>query len=270
VTEGFLDTILREVRSDIRRADYLRGLPPRPSSGRRPGLKAAIERERARGALLVEYKRISPGQAEPILPRRSPKEFLRVTDVDGVAGYSCLATRPRFDGAPEDVREIVRRTDRPVLFKEFVVDPVQLEAAARAGASAVLLIARLETDGRRDAPLAALARGAHDRGLEVLLEFHAPPELSRAEDVAADVYGVNARDLDRLSLDRTTADATLSAARERGLRPLLGLSGVQSPPDAARLWAAGADGLLVGTAVARAAEPAAFLAGLRRGAGGPP
>jgi indole-3-glycerol phosphate synthase len=149
-----------------------------------------------------------------------------------------------------------------VVFKDFVVDPRQLEAASRSGASAVLLIARLEEEGLLTTALSELAAEAHARGLEVLLELHDKSELRRTADVAADVYGVNVRDLDTLRMAPTTADATIRAAAK--LRPLLGLSGVASPADARRFWNAGVDGILVGSAVARSADPAALLQSLYR------
>lgn len=261
MTEGFLAEIVREVRQEIRRDDYLSSLPP-PSFEPRPSLRTAVESARGVGGLLVEYKRVSPGQTNPTLPVRSIEEFARTTDVPGVLGYSCLATRPRFDGAPTDVAELVRRTPKPVLFKDFVIDPIQLDAAVTVGASAVLLIARLEPAGLLDRPLADLVRASHERGLEVLLELHDPHEIAHAGDLPADLYGVNARDLDSLSVDRTTAEAALEAAWSRGLAPLVGLSGVERPADARRYFDSGADAVLVGTAVARADDPAAFLRSL--------
>lgn len=270
MSEGFLAEILRAVREEVRAKGYLESLPPAPPAPP-PSLSAAVRHDAARGALVVEYKRASPGRAESHLPFRPVAEFLRATDAAPVSGYSCLATRARFEGSLGDVRALAASTGRPVLFKDFVVEPAQLEAARRTGASAVLLIARLETEGRLAHSLADLARGAHERGLEVLLEFHAKSELSAARGVAADMYGVNVRDLDSLRIDRTTAEATLAAARTRGLRPLLGLSGVEGPADALRFWRAGVDGILVGSAVAQAAEPAPFLASLVRAeAGGVP
>jgi indole-3-glycerol phosphate synthase len=212
----------------------------------------------------VEYKRFSPGQRDAQLPARSVEEFVRATEPAGVTAYSCLATGPQFAGSPEDVATLARSTRHPVLFKDFVLDPRQLDVAARAGASAVLLIARLATEGHLEISLADLAQAAHARGLEVLLEFHDKSELSEAERVGADVYGANVRDLDSLEIARPTALATLRAAGERGLRPLLGLSGVETPEDAQRFWSSGADGILVGTAVSRASHPSEFLASLRR------
>jgi indole-3-glycerol phosphate synthase len=260
---GFLEEIVRETHRSVNDPAYGEGLP-RDTAGPRPSLRRAVEGDRKRGALVVEYKRISPGHPRPLLPARSVKQFLDSTKPAKPTAYSCLATGPRFDGSPRDVAELAGSTDRPVLFKDFVVDRRQVNAAARSGASAVLLIARLETEGHSVEPLSSLAGTAHDLGLEVVLEFHARTELSRAAGVAADVYGVNTRNLDSLAIDRNTAEATLREARNLGLRPLLGLSGVAQPSDAQRFWDEGVDGILVGSAVARAADPAEFLATLRR------
>ena len=267
---GFLREIVRENEEAARAPQYLRGVPAERARSP-PSLRRAIEREAGRGALLVEYKRVSPGQTDPRLPVRDVRDFVRSAEVPGVAGFSCLATVPRFEGSPGDVADLVRAAGRPVLFKDFVVGPRPLDVAARCGASAVLLIARLQGTGLLERPLAALAREAHDRGLEVLLELHRKAELREVVGVGADMYGVNVRDLDTLTIDRPTARATLAAATEEGLRPLLGLSGVASREDARQFWDAGVDGILVGTAVARAPDPARFLATLARpSAGGPP
>ncbi len=264
MTGSFLSTIVGEVREEIRRGTYAGAAPAPPSFGPRPSLRAAVSAHAKEGALLVEFKRASPGRPEPSLPARSVPEFLKVTEPAPVAGYSCLATRPRFDGSPRLVAELAGATDRPVLFKDFVVDPVQLEAAKSAGAAAVLLIARLSTEGLLDRPLGELAEAAHRLGLEVLLEFHATEELDLVRGVKADLVGVNVRDLGTLELERSRAHRTIVEARARGLGPLLGLSGVEGPKEAEEFWRAGCDGLLVGSAVALARDPAAFLRSLSR------
>lgn len=258
---GFLSEIVAEIRRDILRPDYVPDAPISDGAPR-PSLRGAIEGAGPEGALLVEYKRVSPGATVPRLPSRTVEAFLAATQGANVTAYSCVATGPRFEGSPRDVATVARATPRPVLFKDFVVDPVQLDAAQLAGASAVLLIARLESEGLLERPLAELAKMAHTRGLEVLLELHARGEVKGAGDIGADAYGVNVRDLDTLQMTPEVTAKTLRAAAE--LRPLLGLSGVASPDDARRLWSQGVDGILVGSAVARASDPAAFLRSLRR------
>jgi indole-3-glycerol phosphate synthase len=261
----FLREIIAEVALAIRHPMYLAGLPEKPPRPP-PSFRDAIEAHRSRGALVVEHKRVSPGAADPVLPRRSIAEFVRSVEPADPAAYSCLATGPRFLGSPQEVAELVARTSRPVLFKDFVIDPIQLDAARRAGASAVLLIARLELEHLSRFSMAELSREARGRGLEVLLEVHSPSELALASETRSEVYGVNVRDLDTLKLEPATALATLGAAQS--FRPLLGLSGVQSPAEAEQFWRAGADGLLVGSAVARAPDPAAFLRTLYRSMSG--
>ena len=259
---GFLDTVVPAVRRSLEEPGYDRGVPPR-RKGSPPSFGGAIRSDPAHRAVLVEYKRVSPGRSDAPLPLRAVSEFLARTAGAPVAAFSCLATMPEFRGSPADVSELAAQSPLPVLFKEFVVDPRQLEVAARTGASAVLLIARLPDGGRKVEPLSDLADAAHRLGLEVVLEFHHRSELSRAAEVAADVYGVNSRNLDTLAIDRPTAIETLRAADRDGLRPLLGLSGVESPSDARAFWDAGVDGILVGSAVARSKTPVKFLRSIR-------
>ena len=261
---GFLPEIVEAVRTDIALPSYREGLPrepPHPPAS----LRAAIREAPGGWALLVERKHRSPGAQPPELPERSIDDFVRwVTDAH-VEGLSCLATRPAFAGSPQEVLGLTQRTRQPVLFKEFVIDPVQVAAARRVGASAVLLLARLETEGRLRIPLRELARIAHQAGLEVLLEFHAREEVKVVSKIPADLYGVNVRDLETLALRPGVAEETFRELADR--RPLLGLSGVAGPEEARRFRRWGADGILVGGAFARSEQPDAFLASLRDAGG---
>ncbi len=259
----FLTEMIPAMREEVAAPGYGAGVPSVAPPPPAVSFRAAIEREASRGALVVEYKRASPGRPDVPLAARSVGEFVAATDRPSVAAYSCLATGPAFRGSPTDVAALTSATRRPVLFKDFVISPRQVDVARRAGASAILLIARLQTERWLTVPLAELADRARAAGLQVLLEFHSLAELSIADDLRADVYGVNVRDLDTLVLEPQRAGRTIRDAARRGLRPLLGLSGVDSADDAAALWKLGVDGILVGTAVARSPQPGAFLDSLR-------
>jgi indole-3-glycerol phosphate synthase len=257
---GFLADLLPQVRGQINNASYLDGLPEVPVR-RAPSLREAVARAREGWAVLVERKHESPGAIESSLPRISIDRFVDSAKAGGADGLSCLATAPAFHGSPREVADLVRASGLPVLFKDFVIDPIQVEAAARAGASAILLIARLESGGFLDRPIGELAIAARARGLEVLLEVHGPDEWDVAEDVAVDLFGVNLRDLDTLQFRPEAAEETFRLAGRH--HPLLGLSGVTSPAEAERYRDWGADGLLVGAGFARASDPSAFLRSLR-------
>jgi indole-3-glycerol phosphate synthase len=257
---GFLSDLLPRVRAQIQEPAYLEGLPESPRS-RPPSLKEAVTSAPGGWAVLVERKHESPGAADSELPAIPLDLFVAWAKAGGASGFSCLATAPAFRGSPREVAELVRVSGLPVLFKDFVIDPVQIEAAYRSGASAVLLIARLQSGGFLDTPIQELAMEARARGLEVLLEIHDPDEWSVADDLAADVFGINLRDLDTLKFRPDIAEESFRGAGPH--HPLLGLSGVSSPPEAERYRDWGADGLLVGTGFARAEDPSAFLRALR-------
>jgi indole-3-glycerol phosphate synthase len=257
---GFLADLLPRIRSQIEAPGYLEGLPESPPR-RAPSLKNAVSRAPDGWAVLVERKHESPGSADPTLPPIPLDRFVEWAKAGAADGLSCLATAPAFRGSPREVADLVRASGLPVLFKDFVIDPIQVEAAYRAGASAILLIARLQSGGFLDIPIRELASVARARGLEVLLEVHDPDEWSVAEDAAVDLFGVNLRDLDTLSFRADDVEETFRTAGDH--RPLLGLSGVSSPAEAERYRRWGADGLLVGTGFARASDPSAFLRALR-------
>jgi len=260
VTSGFLERILPEVRASLG-AEYLAGLPDAPPH-RPSSLRAALTATPGGSpSVMVEFKRRSPGRPDLGKASMPVSRFATLVRSTGARGASVLACKPEFDGSPETVAQVVVSTGRPVLFKDFVIDRVQLEAARRAGASAVLLIARLDTEGRLRDGLRPLAEEAHRLGLEVLLELHRPEELKLANRLPWDILGVNVRDLDTLRLEPGTALETLRAAR--GSSPLIAMSGIASAGEARPLVNAGATGLLVGTGFVRSRDPEQFVRTLR-------
>jgi indole-3-glycerol phosphate synthase len=256
---GFLHQVLPEIEAYVEGPSYLEGLPDHPDRTPLSLRKAILERTRPMAGI-IEFKRISPGHSTSPLPLRSIPEFAGLTERAGATGLSCLACAPAFAGSPQDVLALTRASRLPVLFKDLVVGPRQVEAAHRAGAAAILLIARFELEGRLRKPLRDLAQLARSLQLEVLLELHDPEEVELVDGVPADVYGVNTRDLDTLKFEPDLAAETLRLMARH--HPLLGLSGIQGREDVERFRALGTDGFLVGTSVARATDPNAFLTDL--------
>jgi indole-3-glycerol phosphate synthase len=169
-----------------------------------------------------------------------------------------LCERHWFGGSVDDLRAVRAAVAVPVLAKEFVVDPRQLDLLRAAGADLVLLLAVLHPAAR----LARLVSAALDLGLEPLVEAHDARELDAALATRARVIGINNRDLRTLGVDPERAVRMRELVRGTGWR-----GGVRSPrPHVARRRATGFDAALVGEALALARpglRPRAVAAGTR-------
>ncbi len=212
--------------------------------------------------LIVELKHASPGYSEGALQAPGPERFLQAVRAGGAQAVSVIPQRFRFGGSLEEFAQVARLSPLPVLFKDFILDPRQVQAARRLGARAVLLLARLEREGGLACPLADLAREARRNGLDVVVEVHQEADLPGALALRPDLLGVNARDLETLELDRDRALRTLASARGSGV-PRVGMSGITGPEEVRAYRRAGADAVLVGTRFIEARDPEAFLRSLR-------
>lgn len=251
---SYLAPILARKRRELaRRRRHLRGALDARRDGPRPSLARPVG-ERPR--IIAEVKFRSPS-AGPIRPWTAG-EGRRVAMGYAAAGadaISVLCDGPGFGGSPLELRRIARAVSAPVLFKEFVLDPLQLDLAVRCGASLVLLlVAALD-----DAELGGLVDEAVARGLEPVVEAASGAELTRALGTRARVVGVNARDLRTFRVDPAQALALVEKIPND--RVAVYMSGVESAEDMRRVAGGRADALLVGTGLMRAPDPGARLAG---------
>lgn len=213
----------------------------------------AIERMLAGGTVIAEMKRRSPSGGS-LRADLDPGSLAPRYEAAGCAAISVLTDGPGFGGSLDDLAAVRAAVEIPVLRKDFVIDPVQVSEARVAGADWVLLIAALfDLVGLEEALAAARRCGAG-----ALVEVHTADEVGRAIDAGARCIGVNNRDLTTLTTDLRTF------ARLRALIPdgvvTVAESGVREVADVTRLVGEGADAVLVGEALMRAADPAALLA----------
>jgi indole-3-glycerol phosphate synthase len=219
----------REPVEDLRRLAGERGRPP--------SLTAAL-RQREIG-LIAEVKRRSPSAGilrEPF----DPAAIAAAYEGAGADGVSVLVDGPHFGGGDEAVRAARAATVRPILYKEFVVDPWQIAHAASLGASAVLLLAGVLG---RDAVI-DFTESARSLGLECLLEVHDDEEMALARSVGAPFVGINNRDLKTFTVDLAVTERLAKSAPDGCT--LVSESGIRTPEDVVRLREAGAHAILVG------------------------
>jgi len=205
---------------------------------------SSAERD-GRVPLIAEVKPTSPTTEGTRLD--DPVELAERMVAGGAAALSVLTEPEHFGGSPETLERVREAVEVPVLRKDFVLREDQLDVVA---ADVVLLIVRfLDEEGTDD--LAALLSAARDRGFQVVVETHTTAELERALAAGADIVGVNNRDLGQLEVDLGTFERVAPAARERTGEnvTLIAESGVGTTEDVRRMRRAGADALLVGSAI---------------------
>jgi len=203
---------------------------------------------------IAEVKRRSPSAGE-LRADADPAALAAAYERAGAAAVSILVDE-RFDGSWDDLRAARAAARVPLLAKGFFSTEDELRMARDAGADAALLILRdLDDDSAR-----RLVAAAADLGLDTLVEAHDAGELERAERLDAAVIGINARDLATFDIDRRAQLRLVASAPTD--RIVVAESGIESRAQGAAAELAGADAILVGSALMRAPEPAAKLAEL--------
>ena len=161
---------------------------------------------------------------------------------------------PYFGGSLEDLRAVASAVAVPVIRKDFILAEEQVLEARGAGASAVLLIVRA-LPRRRLRDLLRFTRSLH---MTALVEVHTEAEVHVALEAEADVIGVNSRDLDSFRIDVEAAWRLLALVPPDVVA--VAESGMESAADVDGAALSGADAVLVGTALSRAASGGSLVA----------
>lgn len=214
---------------------------------RRPGLN-----------VIAEIKRASPSKGL-LAPDLDAAELARSYEKGGAAAISVLTDREFFRGSLDDLAAVRRAAALPLLRKDFTIEPYQVIEAAAAGADAVLLIAACLDDPA----LRELHAAAEELDLAVLVEVRDERELERAAALPARIIGVNNRDLSSFRVDLATGLRLLPLMPREAVR--VAESGIKGPSDAAKLYNAGADAILVGESLVKSGDAVLILEELREG-----
>jgi len=248
-----LEEILAVKREEIA-ALKIQALAEAPHRAHR-SLRAALYRDPGDPMnVLSEVKRASPS-AGPIRAGADPVAIAREYADAGAAAISVLTDRQFFDGDIAFLQPCHDAVSVPILRKDFLIDPLQVQEAALHGADAVLLIVAALSPPELETMMSAVA----ELGLEALVEVHTLEELDVAMSLPKPptIVGVNHRDLRTFTIDMTLTEQV--AKRVPSDVVLVAESGIRTADDVHRMRDAGAHAVLVGEHLMRAASPGAAL-----------
>ncbi|MFC0015749.1 MULTISPECIES: indole-3-glycerol phosphate synthase TrpC [Allobacillus] len=198
--------------------------------------------------IIAEFKRASPSKGS-INIDADPGIHTKMYEQFGANAISVLTDQPFFQGSMGDLQRVRQGVDIPVLNKDFILDEIQIDRALDYGADVILLIAA----AMKPARLEQLYRYATELGLDVLLEIHTEEEATIANDLNANLVGINNRDLKTFNVDLATTER-LAERIQNPATLLISESGMKTTADVERVQRAGTRGILVGETMMQSSD----------------
>ena len=207
-------------------------------------------------SLMAEIKRASPSKGD-IAPDICAAEQARKYALAGASVISVLTEPEWFKGSVDDLRSVRQSLEgmpnRPALLrKEFVFDEYQILEGRLAGCDSVLLIVKMLDQGT----LKRLYLFSKSLDMEPLVEVNTPDEMEIANQLGAQVVGVNNRDLTTFKVDLETTSRLMDKVPKGTI--VCALSGIFGPDDVKSYQSQGVGAVLVGEALMRAERPDEF------------
>jgi len=239
----FLDALARDAKETIRKGYYK--VPDQTTTAHISLKKAIIESKTA--PVITEIKAASPS-AGTIRKNLEAAELARAMEKGGAVGISILTEPKHFEGSLKSLASARKAVKLPILMKDIILNPAQLEAASKLSANAALLIQTLFDRGYCECGINEMIMEAHSRNLEVLLETHDEDEFRSAVNSDADLVGINNRDLGTLKVDLNVTRRILKNSGANG-KIVVSESGINTLADLRFLRECGAHAFLIGSAI---------------------
>lgn len=222
----------------------------------RPFSSAILKaRKGSKVPLIADIKPFSPRDGD-LVRNRTPSDLARSLAAAGACALSVVTEEKHFGGSLRTLKEVAQAVSLPVLRKDFLSSLEQLEQSREAGASAVLMIMATIPEHL----VSLLYQHTYELGMEAVVEIHNRSELERALVLSPTIIGINNRDI--LELEKDSGDVRVTEE----LAPLvpngivtISESSLRTPDDICRAIDAGADAVLVGTALLQSDDPASCL-----------
>lgn len=209
------------------------------SFGKRDFAKA-IKKNRI--SLIAEIKKASPSRGI-IKKYFDHQKIAALYEEGGADALSMLTDEHFFMGDLKFIKDVKKVAKLPVLRKDFIFDEYQLYESRLYEADAVLLIARILDEKR----LKEFIEISKSLGMQCLIESNSYQDIEKAVDAGAEIIGINNRNLESFNVDMSNFQ-NLSRHIPKDI-VIVCESGILSRMDVEKARLAGADAILVGTAL---------------------
>ena len=209
----------------------------------------ALKNRKKNIGLIAEVKKASPSKGM-IKEDFHPVEIAKGYEAGGANAVSVLTDRQYFQGDANYLTRIKKEIHLPVLRKDFIIDPLQVEESDRLGADAILLIAEAIPTNE----LYQLYLLAEEKGMDALVEVHAKESLENIlKTFTPKIIGVNNRNLKTFQTSLEQTEKMSSMIPNESL--FISESGIFTAADLNKVKKAGADAVLVGESLMKAESP---------------
>jgi len=251
----FLKTILETKREEVKRLGRRKSEFSGGRSDARRAFTEALNKKPAL-AIIAEVKKASPSKGV-IRPDFKPADIARRYEDGGADAVSVLTDEKFFQGSSAHLTAVRSAIGLPVLRKDFIIDPIQVQETAAINADAMLLIAAALSDGQ----MQELYEACREMDIEPLIEIHSPRELERALRLSPGLLGVNNRDLETFEVSLETTFKIRPYIPKECV--VVSESGISTPAHTERLMKAGVHAALIGEALMRTQDAAALIKELK-------
>lgn len=208
-------------------------------------------------SFICEVKKASPSKGL-IAPDFPYLQIAKEYEAAGADAISCLTEPHWFLGSDEYLKEITAAVNIPVLRKDFTIDEYMVDQARVFGASAVLLICAILTPDE----IKRYKARTEELGMNALIEAHNAEEIRAAISCGAKIIGVNNRNLKDFTVDTENTKRLIDLIPPETV--FVSESGIKTASDVAQIAGLGAEAVLIGETLMRAADKKAKLSELKQ------
>lgn len=252
-----LDRIVEQTKIDVSKRKQLRSIRSFADEAlyherEQYSFKQALSTDNNSVHIIAEVKKASPSQGL-IRPDFNALSHALDYEEHGASAISCLTDEPFFKGELSFLKAIAERVKIPVLRKDFIIDPFQIEEAKAHGANAILLIASICSKTQ----ISELHHAATEIGLACLVELYEADEKEKIDESYMPIIGVNNRDLKSFEVNVHRGTSILQSLEDDTIK--VSESGLRTASDLHLLYNGGIHAALIGEHFMRQPKPGLAL-----------